>query len=428
MKCIFLCGGIGKRMMPITKDKGLIRFTGKELLVHQLELAEKYTDEKPVLIVSPLNLDELKNLVGDRVDYAVQQEPRGMADALLSAKEFLKGEIIIIGASDIFEEKAYELIAAAKADAAILAVKVKKYFPGGYLITEGKKVKGIVEKPGEGNEPSDLVNVVFHKYQSGEGLIAYLEEASSSKDDIYEVALTKMCKEKEVVAVPYEGIWKAMKFPFHILGMMEYFLSKMEPRISEKASIAKSAVIKGNTIIEDGARVFDNAVIVDSYIGKNCIVANNALVRESNMEEKSVAGYSTEVARSYVATNVWFHNNYVGDSVVMDNTMFGSGCVTANFRFDEKEVYMEINGTNVGTGSDKFGCIVGANCKTGINSSIYPGIKIGEKCFIGPGVVLRESIDPHQVILLAQQWQRRKQRDVLEPNKKADLMKRLKNA
>ncbi len=425
MRVVFLCGGIGKRMMPITKDKGLIRFCGKELILHQIELAEKYTNEKPVLIASPFNITELKDLVGERAVYTVQQKPDGMADAVLTAKEFLKGEVIIIGANDVFEESAYELITQAKGDAAILAVRVNKYFPGGYLVTEENKVTGVIEKPGEGNEPSDLVNVVFHKYTSGEELVQYLENASSSKDDVYETALTSMCNQQNVVAVPYEGYWGPMKYPFHILGIKRYFLTKMKPRVSNKASIAKNAVIKGNTVIEDGARVFENAVVVDSYIGKNAIVANNALVRESHLDNGSVAGFSTELARSYVASNVWFHNNYVGDSIVMDGTMFGSGCVTANFRFDEKEVYIEIDKDKIGTGSDKFGCIIGQNTKTGINSSIYPGIKIGENSFIGPGIVLRESVKPNSVILLAQQWQKKKQRDELNPSKKTELMKRL---
>jgi len=425
MRAILLCGGIGKRMMPITKDKGLLRFCGKELVLHQLELAEKNTDEKPVLIASPLNIAELKAIAGTRAEYAVQKKPLGMADAVLSAKRYLKGTILIIAANDVFEASAYEAMAAVKGDAAVLAVKVKSYFPGGYLKVRGGRITAIVEKPGAGKEPSDLMNVVFHKYAKGEQLAKYLARAKSSKDDVYETALTLMCKDKTVVPVPYEGYWGAIKYPFHILGVMKHFLKQQKPRVSKKAVVASTAIIRGNTVVEDGARIYDNAVIVDSYIGAGAIVANNALVRESHIGEKSVAGFSSEVARSYLASNVWLHNNYVGDSIVMDNAMFGSGCVTANFRFDEKEVYMEINGERIGTGSDKFGCVVGQNSKTGINSSIYPGIKIGEDCFIGPGVVLRESVEPRTVILLAQQWQKRTQRDELQPSKKGELMKRL---
>ena len=41
MKVVFLCGGIGKRMFPITEDKFLLNFLGKTLLQIQMEAAKQ---------------------------------------------------------------------------------------------------------------------------------------------------------------------------------------------------------------------------------------------------------------------------------------------------------------------------------------------------------------------------------------------------
>ena len=41
MKVVFLCGGIGKRMFPLTEDKFLLKFLGKTLLEHQLDMARQ---------------------------------------------------------------------------------------------------------------------------------------------------------------------------------------------------------------------------------------------------------------------------------------------------------------------------------------------------------------------------------------------------
>ena len=41
MKVVFLCGGVGKRMFPITEDKFLLRFLGKTLLEHQIETPKR---------------------------------------------------------------------------------------------------------------------------------------------------------------------------------------------------------------------------------------------------------------------------------------------------------------------------------------------------------------------------------------------------
>ena len=37
MKTVLLCGGVGKRMFPMTEDKLLLKFLGKTLLDHQIE-------------------------------------------------------------------------------------------------------------------------------------------------------------------------------------------------------------------------------------------------------------------------------------------------------------------------------------------------------------------------------------------------------
>jgi len=39
MKGVFLCGGRGKRMFPITEDKFLLDFLGQSLLEHQIKVA-----------------------------------------------------------------------------------------------------------------------------------------------------------------------------------------------------------------------------------------------------------------------------------------------------------------------------------------------------------------------------------------------------
>jgi len=40
MKVVFLCGGSGKRMFPISEDKFLLKFLGKTLFEHQVEMAK----------------------------------------------------------------------------------------------------------------------------------------------------------------------------------------------------------------------------------------------------------------------------------------------------------------------------------------------------------------------------------------------------
>ena len=86
----------------------------------------------------------------------------------------------------------------------------------------------------------------------------------------------------------------------------------------------------------------------------------------------------------------------MGDSVLAEGVLFGSGVVTANFRFDENEVQSVVKEKKVNTNMKKLGAIVGKNTKVGVNSTLYPGVKIGNNCLVFPGEIVRKDIPDKQ--------------------------------
>ena len=54
---------------------------------------------------------------------------------------------------------------------------------------------------------------------------------------------------------------------------------------------------------------------------------------------------------------------------------------------------MTIKGERIGSGRRKLGAIIGYNVKTGINVSIYPGVKIGSNCRIGAETLVRRDVN-----------------------------------
>lgn len=406
MKVVVLAAGRSFRLKPIP-DKNLLKFLGKPLIQYQLDMLNAAGFDDFVLIAGAHNLGQLSDLARS-LDYHVnvleqKDLDEGMAGAVMTAKEAITeddGGMLIVSANDIVEMSAYQLIKEAAEDfafeAAMIGKKVEEYFPGGYLeVDQEQKILKVVEKPGEGNEPSDMINLVIHYFKHPQKLFEHVENANSDRDDKYEVALTKMMYEGAAIkAVPYDGSWQAVKFPWHIQKLFHYFMENAEASISDKAEIAESAQIKGKVIIEDGVRIFDNAVVQGpAYIGKNCIIANNALVRDVNMGEGCVAGYSTEIARSFLGDDVWTHSNYIGDSVIGTNVSFGAGTVTGNLRLDERNIMVDIKGEKVDSGSPKFGLITGNGVRAGVNTSFMPGVKIGSGSFVGAGIVVAQDIE-----------------------------------
>lgn len=432
MKLVFLAGGVGKRMFPIVKEKCLLTFLGKELILHQIDLAHRAGLTDITVISNPENIHEIQDVVKDKASYVVQKNPRGMADALLCAEEMLCGsDLLVVNPNDLFELSAYTNIlkaAESGSDSYILGYKVNEYFPGGYLTLDGKWVKGIVEKPGPGNEPSNLINLVVHYHRDADTLFSFLKKTESSRDDIYERALTTMSAHNHAVeAVSYEGFWTAIKYPWHIFNAVRHFIDTSNPYIAKSVEISEKATVKGKVIIEDGVRIYEYTTVNGPcYIGPGCIIGNNSLVRDySHIGERTVVGFSTEVKNCYVGSDCWFHANYVGDSIIMDGCSFGSGSVTANFRFDEGPVKVRINSEAVNTGLDKFGCIMGENCKTGINASIMPGMKIGPNSIVGSHTMVRENLEPNAMLMVRQDQDRKENKLKFAKEKKLELLKKL---
>ncbi|MEK7137762.1 MAG: hypothetical protein AAB853_05780, partial [Patescibacteria group bacterium] len=222
------------------------------------------------------------------------------------------------------------------------------------------------------------------------------------RDDAYEVALTALCKELNYVAVPYEGEWDAIKYPWHVLDLTQRFLEEFKGggqvsgfrfQVSGKAEVHPTAVIEGGVILEEGVRVMAHATIQGPcYIGKGTVIGTSTLVRESIIGKHCVIGFGSEVARSNLHSNIWLHTTYLGDSVVGQNSAFGAGTVTANFRLDEGEISSMVQGERLNTKRTKLGAIIGNHVRSGINVSFGPGMKVGAGTFVNSAVFIDRDI------------------------------------
>ncbi|MBD3330697.1 NTP transferase domain-containing protein [Candidatus Peregrinibacteria bacterium] len=402
MKVLLLASGRSKRMQPV-RDKNFLDFLGKTLLERQIESLKSNGFEDIIVVGGAHNLEEIKSYGFETVEQENLDD--GMKGAISSSAKMLTEDVLIVSSNDVFDESVYALMSNAikecSEDGVVLAKKVKEYFPGGYLELDSEGfMKSIVEKPEKGTEPSDLVNLVMHYFKDAGKFVEYLEAAKSENDDLYEVAMQNMINDGyKFIALPYEGYWQAIKFPWHIHKVFGFLFEKAEKHVSEKAQISENAVINGDVIIEDGVKVFDGAVINGpAYIGKGAVIATNALVRESHVGKNCVVGYSTEVARSYLGDDVWTHSNYIGDSIIGNNVSFGAGTVTGNLRLDEKTISMSVKGEKMDTGENKLGIVTGDHVRAGVNTSFMPGVKIGSNSFVGAGLVICEDIPENSFV------------------------------
>lgn len=438
MKAVFLCGGIGKRMFPITEDKFLLAFLGKPLLEHQIEIARRAGIDDFVIIGNPGNMPAIERIAtgiaGAKFDFALQKESLGIADALRSAQPFLREQLIVVNPNDVFSSSAYTKIIAeanrGNAASYMLGYRVEEYFPGGYLeVNSENDLLHIVEKPPPGEEPGDLVNILVHLHNDPDALLRQIETVQTTRDDVYECALDSMLKAgSKIRVIPYDGFWAPIKYPWHIMKVMEHFLDGADACIAPSVRISERAFIEGKVILGDNVRVLENAVIRGpAYVGPNSIVGNNALVRDySHIGSNSVIGYCTEVKHSYIGDNCWFHSNYVGDSIIDDDCSLGAGTVLANLRLDEGSIKVKVGEAAVDTGYDKLGAMMGRGCRVGINASIMPGVRVGSHSFVGPHVCLREDLQANKTALADPGYLVGDNDTSLDADKRRELLDRLK--
>ena len=198
MKVILLASGRSFRMRPLT-DKNFLDFCGKPLLVHQIEALKRAGVREIVIVGGKHNLARIRKLRAPGVKLSVVEQKdldEGMAGGVLAAKsKFKKGEgAIVVSTNDVVESSLYKgiLNAEVKCDGIIVGKKMKKYFPGGYL-SAGRRgfIEEIVEKPKPGAEPSDVINLVVHRFENVHELFAQVGKACSKNNDPYEVTFQR---------------------------------------------------------------------------------------------------------------------------------------------------------------------------------------------------------------------------------------------
>jgi NDP-sugar pyrophosphorylase family protein len=156
--------------------------------------------------------------------------------------------------------------------------------------------------------------------------------------------------------------------------------------ISEEFCISDDVAIHHTATVEAGALVKGPAVI-----GPRCFIAAGSLIRGGCwLEENCIIGPGSELKSSFLfAGSKLAHFNFVGDSVVGARVNLEAGSIVANFRneFADPKIRILHAGEIVDTGVDKFGALIGDDCKFGANAVVAPGA-IFERGTIVPRLTL----------------------------------------
>jgi glucose-1-phosphate thymidylyltransferase len=315
LKGLILSGGAGTRLRPITHTsaKQLVPVANKPVLFYGIEALVGAGVKEIGIIIAPETGEEIREAAGDgsrfgaKITYIVQDEPKGLAHAVLTAEEFIGGSPFVMYLGDnLLRDGLRGLVSTFESDqpdALILLTAVEEPEHYGVAELDGERIVRLVEKPKD--PPSNLALVGVYLFQpaifeaaralepSWRGELEITEAIQSLIDDGHRV-------QSEVV----RGWWKDTGQLADMLEANRLVLEELEPRLD--GTIDEGSTVEGRVVIEEGATLVRSTVrgpavigadahLEDAYVGPYTSIGDEVQICRSEVEHSIVlAGSAVE--------------------------------------------------------------------------------------------------------------------------------------
>jgi glucose-1-phosphate thymidylyltransferase len=330
LKGLILSGGRGTRLRPITftSAKQLVPVANKPVLFYGIEAMAAAGIREVGIIIAPETGDEIRAAAGDgsqfgvSITYVVQDEPAGLAHAVLTAEPFLGDAPFVMYLGDnLLQGGMEDLVDAFREhgpDALILLTQVPD--PQNYGVAELGADGGVVrlvEKPPEPATDLALVGVYMFTPEIHEAARA-IEPSARGELEITDAIQWLVDGGKRVEPHIVRGWWKDTGRLDDMLEANRLILDTVVGSIEGELVEAR---VDGRVVVEPGARLENatvrgpaiigaGAVVRDAYIGpytavgRNCVIERAEVEHSILLEGSSVRGLDGRMESSLLGRDV----------------------------------------------------------------------------------------------------------------------------
>ncbi len=425
---VILAAGQGRRMVSRI-PKPLHQVCGKELIRYPVDLLRGMGFERILVVASPSNIEPMRALLGESVEFVLQPSPRGTGDAAARAMAALPEDVTkvtLLGSDSplIRAESVRQMMVAHDAGPNAMTLLSAPDMPmvdlGRVVRDKEGRVVGLEEAADRESDAFEVAEVnagvyCFDRAWLQERL-AEVEEAPNG--ELYLTALVSLASHRgeRVEAIPSDlpeeifgvndrtqlaQVEAVMRWQI-IERLLRAGVTVQDPGsvyIDADVTIGMDTVIRPNTSLQGNARIGENCdigpntVIRGGQIGDGCRVTASAL-EEATLEagvevgpfshlrpgaylEAGVhIGNYVEVKESRLGQGVLAgHFSYLGDATIGAGTNIGAGTITCNF-----------------DGQDKYRTHIGKGAFIGCDTMLVAPVTVGDGAATGAGAVVTRDV------------------------------------
>ncbi len=424
---VVMAAGQGTRMKSST-PKVLHDLCGRPLVRWPVEAAREAGAARVVVVGGPDRA--LDGHLPEGVELAVQEEPRGTGDAVLSAAPFIEeGDTVVVLSGDVplITADAIRRLADAHAAEGVPATMVTMVLddPGSY----GRVVRdeqGHVVKVVETKAPGDATAEELEIREVNTGIYAF--DGGALPDALRQVSPDNAQGEyylPDVLPILGRTAAHVVDDPSLTLGVNDRNdlarvrelaqrrvhdrlgregVTIVQPtstvidvgvRLGRDTVVEPGSVLRGATTAGEGCRLGPSTTIVDTALGDR-VTALHAYLVDSTVEDRvtigpfvhlrggavlragSKAGTFVEMKNTDLGEGAKVpHLSYLGDANVGPRSNIAAANVTANY-----------------DGTDKHPTTIGEDVRTGVDTTFVAPVTVGDGAVIAAGSVITEDVPP----------------------------------